>query len=126
MKSLYEQDIPIIYLVDIINEKVRCDIEDFSYLRNKYSNGESLRSLSSEIGKSRAFVKARLFSIGIQDFNVRKLSLEHKQLDLILKKREIGMSYQKIAEYLNENQELTPSGSGKWHAKTIRDHCLRN
>lgn len=44
-------------------------------------------------------------------------------LDKIMELREKGATYNEIADYLTENNYITFSGRGKWHAQTIHRLC---
>lgn len=44
-------------------------------------------------------------------------------LDKIMELRDKGATYNEIADYLTENNYITFSGRGKWHAQTIHRLC---
>lgn len=50
---------------------------------------------------------------------------ENKALKLMKTMRADGLSYHKIAKYLNEEQIPTKKKNGRWHASTVREILLR-
>lgn len=54
----------------------------------------------------------------------QKISKEKKKtIDLVIRLRGEGMTYEEIAAHLEENKVTTLSGRGHWHAQTIHRLC---
>lgn len=112
-------------LTDELYEIIKIDSpkpwENQTFLTDLYVNkGRSLRQISKELGCSKWLVRKQLERANIDDFSYQRESSE-ALIRKIMKLRERGMSFHKIAARLNYWRIPTRSGEGKWHAKTVRD-----
>lgn len=122
MHNLSQSDFLSLEIVENLQLKPAPKHLDEAFLTELYVNkGLSLRQISKKLGVSRNIVRKQLYSNYISIEKQGKKTIKESTLKMIFKFREEGMSYQKIANKLEELNILNRKNGKRWYSKTVRD-----